>query len=176
MLKNNRLVHVFADNKRPRANSQPENLCRNPFVLDCVNIRDGLPLGPARKHQAYSMPMLMLGREVCLPLDLVVGCPGDKRDSTADLHEYAQGLREKIENAHEFARCHLGKSQLHQKRHYTIDEHGGPAMNPDNLYGSILHPRRSAAHRSCSTGGRDFRSKPKVVHFDRLKRTSGSRE
>ena len=36
VLKNNRLVHVFADNKRPRANSQPENLCLNPFVLDCV--------------------------------------------------------------------------------------------------------------------------------------------
>ena len=35
-----------------------------------------------------------------------------------DLHEYAQVLQEKTENANEFACCHLGNSQLHQKTHY----------------------------------------------------------
>ena len=64
------------------------------------------------------------GRSAGLPLDLVVGCPGDERDSTADLHEYTQGLREKIENAHEFARCHLGKSQLHKNRRYDRQARG----------------------------------------------------
>ena len=53
--------------------------------------------------------MLMLGREVSLSLDFVVGPPGDERDSTADLHEYAEELRSKMESAHEFTRSHLGE-------------------------------------------------------------------
>ena len=61
--------------------------------------------------------MLMLGQEVGLPLDVVVGSPGGE-SKDLEVHEYVDGLRTRIERAHEFARCHLQRSQLYQKRQY----------------------------------------------------------
>ena len=61
--------------------------------------------------------MLMLGREVGLPLDVVVGSPGGQPDDL-EVHEYVDGLRTRMERAHEFARRHLQCSQQYQKRQY----------------------------------------------------------
>ena len=65
--------------------------------------------------------MMMLGRDVHLPADLVVGAvPGEKECETL----YADGLREKFREIHERARQALGVSMQRQKRDYDRRQHG----------------------------------------------------
>ena len=61
--------------------------------------------------------MLMLGREVGLPLDVVVGSPGGQPEDL-EVHECVDGLRTRMERADEFAQRHLQHSQQYQKRQY----------------------------------------------------------
>ena len=59
----------------------------------------------------------MLERETELPIDLMFGKPPGETEGT-DVLEYVVSLRQKIESAHEFARKHLSKSAIRQKRNY----------------------------------------------------------
>ena len=63
----------------------------------------------------FSPNMMMLGREVELPLQAVVPRPEDDKE---DICEYVQGVQEKLEEAHVAARVHLKKAAQHQKRNY----------------------------------------------------------
>ncbi|XP_022088652.1 uncharacterized protein LOC110978178 [Acanthaster planci] len=64
-----------------------------------------------------TLNMLMLGREVGLPLDVVVGSP-EGQPEALEVHEYVDGLRMRIERSHEFARRHLQRIQRYQKWQY----------------------------------------------------------
>ena len=65
----------------------------------------------------FTPNMLMLGREVALPLDVVVGSP-EERSETTGAPDYVDGLRARLTRAHEFARRRLRQTQNYQKRQY----------------------------------------------------------
>lgn len=64
----------------------------------------------------FSLNMLMLGREVELPLHTVVPRPEGTRDE--DLSEYVEHLQDALQDAHEVTREHLQRSAQYQKRNY----------------------------------------------------------
>ena len=64
----------------------------------------------------FSPNMMMLGREVELPLQVVVGMPHEDQEQTPV--EYVNNLQERLQGSHEEARKHLRRSAQHQKRTY----------------------------------------------------------
>ena len=61
--------------------------------------------------------MLNFGREVTVPVDLVMAEPpdGDREDNRS---QYAANLQEKLKTAQEAARAHMTHQMISQKRHY----------------------------------------------------------
>ncbi|XP_038045162.1 uncharacterized protein LOC119719738 [Patiria miniata] len=127
--------------------------------------------------------MMILGREVTIPVDLVTGCPEIEEDTTVD---FAERLRSNMQDAHKRARECLGKSARRQKKNYDrkASEHGlregqlvwlhNPAkkrhMSPKlqlRWEGPwlILKKLLDVTVRIQPKQG----GKPKVVHVDRLK-------
>ena len=70
----------------------------------------------AHESTRLSPNKLMLGREIALPLDVVMGKPRD--DTPTCTTVYAEWLRQSLEGAHQVARDELGKASLRQKRGY----------------------------------------------------------
>ena len=62
--------------------------------------------------------LLMLGRNVMMPLDVVV--PRPEVHESCDKEQYIQDLQSKFAQVHEKAREHLKKSSDYQKKHYDI--------------------------------------------------------
>ncbi|XP_070547605.1 uncharacterized protein [Ptychodera flava] len=133
--------------------------------------------------------MMMLGRQVDLPVDLMVEpLPTGVTERT----DYSLQLREKLQSAHRRARIALQKSAIAQKRHYEPGQHGSELTT-----GQFVWLRAEACKRGKSkklTANRwegpfliidklsdvTFRiqrsqhSKQKVVHYDRLKPYEGT--
>ena len=65
----------------------------------------------------FSPNRMMLGREVELPLQTVVGMPEPEEQYT-DPGNYVDLLQERLVSAHEEARKHLKRSAIQQKRYY----------------------------------------------------------
>ena len=65
--------------------------------------------------------LMMLGREVELPIDLVFGKPPDENNLSES--GYVTILRQKLETAHEYARYQLQKSANRQKKNYDHRVH-----------------------------------------------------
>jgi predicted aspartyl protease len=63
--------------------------------------------------------LLMLGREISMPLDVMVGHSPDK--SPACPIEYVEWLRDSMTNAHDYAANQLKKSAKRQKRNYDLN-------------------------------------------------------
>ena len=59
--------------------------------------------------------LLWFGREVDLPIDLVMGLPPV---SSLGVSEYVYRLKQRMDRAHEVARAQLNKSAKHQKKYY----------------------------------------------------------
>ncbi len=59
--------------------------------------------------------MMMLGREVSIPVDLATGCPETEVETNTD---FAEELRSNLQSAHQRARECLGKRAQRQKRNY----------------------------------------------------------
>lgn len=76
----------------------------------------------ATEHEStgYSPNMLMLGREVTLPLDVMYPIP-DQKEGETSVGEYATKLRERLEVVHEWARNHLKKNSERQKKYYDLN-------------------------------------------------------
>ena len=66
----------------------------------------------------YTPNMMMLGRNVVLPFELVVGLP--KQEIERSLPEFICNLRESLERVHKIARETLKKSASYQKRYYDL--------------------------------------------------------
>ena len=132
----------------------------------------------------FSPNEMMLGREALLPLDLVIGQAERTGNSTT---EYATKLSEQMERIHQFARQHLKLSSDRQKRNYDhrpvnhrrYDK--GDAVwlySPQKKKGIcpklmrqfdgpyLVVKRMSDVLYRIQKGSK---SKPKVVHHDRLK-------
>ena len=83
--------------------------------LDCMMMAyRATPQGSSQ----CSPNMLMLGRETELPVDLMVGKPPCSENNATDEIEYVCKLREKLEDAHEYARYKLLQSAHRQKKNY----------------------------------------------------------
>ena len=127
--------------------------------------------------------LLMLGREVFLPVDVIFGRPPGQE---LEAEEYIQDLQHRLEVAHEYVRAKLQKASQRQKRYYDRKAHGKlfeagdvvwlfeagrkPGICPKlqiNWKGpyTVLQQINNLLYRI----QRSPRSKPKIVHFDRLK-------
>ncbi|KAL9957276.1 hypothetical protein ACROYT_G038892 [Oculina patagonica] len=94
--------------------------------------------------------LLMLGRELEVPLDAITEAPPDASPLKMD---YAQAVQKRLASVHDLARRHLNKAAMHQKRNYDKRLAGRPFSTGDSVW---LHNKSKKA-------------KPKVVHSDRLK-------
>ncbi|KAK3743518.1 hypothetical protein QZH41_015906, partial [Actinostola sp. cb2023] len=137
--------------------------------------------------------MLMLGREAAMPVDLLMGHPPDDSRGTANRSEYAGKLLKRMETVHRFARQHLKHETERQKRYY---DHRGVRCNHFNRGDAVwLHnPKRKKGR--CPKLQNDVyegpflvisqlddvtyriqkgaKTKPKVVHHNRLKPYEGT--
>ncbi|MCG7866651.1 MAG: DDE-type integrase/transposase/recombinase [Candidatus Thiodiazotropha taylori] len=68
--------------------------------------------------------LLMLGREITLPLEVVTGhpesCGGSQDQVHVDEDEYLEGLRSNMVKVHDVARRNLKIQSTYQKRHYDL--------------------------------------------------------
>ena len=131
---------------------------------------------------------MILGSEALLPLDLVIGQAQPTGKSTT---EYTAKLSEQMERTHQFARKHLKLSSDHQKRNYDhcpVNQHQynrGDAVwlySPQKKKGIctklvwhfdgpyLVVKRMSDVLYRIHKGSK---TKPKVVHHDRLKAYRG---
>ena len=84
-----------------------------PFVLAAYR---------ASVHNAtgYSPNQLFLGREVYMPVDLVLGVPEEDRAVPRTYDQYVQSLRDKVESSYELAREHLQTAAELRKKSYDV--------------------------------------------------------
>lgn len=61
----------------------------------------------------------MLGREMVMPLQAVIGQP-DKDESWEDEKDYVQSLKSKLQSIHELARKFLKERSQYQKKNMTV--------------------------------------------------------
>ena len=133
--------------------------------------------------------MMMLGREVFLPLDLTTAQlrveHGDEMRT-----DFAELLRDRMRQAHDRARVRLKESARRQKRNFD-KKSAGKALQEGQFVWLFNNSRRKgmAPKLQCRWLGpflitkklsdvvfriqQSQRSKPKVVHFDRLKPYEG---
>ncbi|KAK3085543.1 hypothetical protein FSP39_005031 [Pinctada imbricata] len=83
---------------------------------------------------------LMLGREVCLPVDIIFGQPKSYEGNIITKGSYLQELREKMNKAHAIARKHLQQSANYHKCRYDQKASISP-YNPGD-YVLYLHEER----------------------------------
>ena len=69
------------------------------------------------KSTGFSANMLMLGREVVQPIDLILGLP---RPTPQDPPTWVSNLSRNLSNAHKLVREKIGDTQLRQKRDYDL--------------------------------------------------------
>jgi hypothetical protein len=128
--------------------------------------------------------MLMFGREIQLPVDLICSdvLPGEKKEA----HAYVLDLERRIEMAHEKAKRHLKKAACYQRSHYDHKvtegryEVGGAVMMKVNTrqvgLSPKLQPKYDGPYLITKTLSdvvvriqKGPRHKPKVVHTNLLK-------
>ena len=131
--------------------------------------------------------MLMLGRDVATPIDLMFTAPPKELDCDTD---YAEELREKIRGMHERARYALHISSRRQKRFYDRKV-CGPVYREGQFVWLFRVVRKASLSRKLMLPWegpyqvvkvlsdvtyriqKTSRSKPQVVHADRLKPYEG---
>ena len=65
--------------------------------------------------------LLMLGREVRLPAEIMFGIPGTEIEGAVNTYgEYVEKLRDKMQKAHDVAREHIGSAAKRQKETYDV--------------------------------------------------------
>ena len=187
---------------RPQSDGMVERFNRtleamlSKFVSENQKDRDQfLPLlmmayrSSVHESTGFTTNEMMFGREVLLPLDFVLGQAESSWGSSET--EYAAKLSEQMERIHQFARQHLKMSRERQKKNYDhrpVNQHRYNRGDAVWLYS----PKRKKG--VCPKLMRHFdgpflvitrlsdilyriqkgpKSKPKVVHHDRLKAYRG---
>lgn len=115
----------------PSSNGQAE--IQNRLILQFIRCFSGdkpdqwdkcLPFLSMAQHSnvnrqtGFTPNRLMLGREVILPIDLMLGT--DYITSCQPAHKWVVGLTETMSKVHELARTHLKAAQQRQKRDYDL--------------------------------------------------------
>jgi transposase InsO family protein len=136
------------------------------------------------KHTPYQM---CFGREATLPIDVMFGSPNETETEASD---FVSTLRVNLESAFHDARKSIMAQHQRQKRLYDQRSHGEPYRVRDFVW--LYNPKRKkgiATKLSCHWSGpymitkrisdiiyriqTNRMSKPKIVHYDRLKRYKG---
>lgn len=142
-----------------------------------------------QESTGYSPSLLMFGREVNLPLDLVLGNPNQRE--CPGISSYVSELQSKVETVHEMARKRLKFSSDIQKRKYDVKAFASTYQPGDKvwLYTPTVRPGLSRKLTRFWTGPyvilerindvvyrvqRNPRCKEKYVHHDRLKPFRGT--
>jgi hypothetical protein len=183
--------HPSSNGLVERMNRTLENMLKN-FVSDHQRDWDRyVPMvlmayrSTVHDSTGVSPNRMMLGREVTLPLDLMFGCP--PAEMPKDSVEYVAELEESLEKAHAYAREKLKKAAERQKRIHDRLVKGSPYQPGDMVW--LFNPLRKVGKSpklQCYWEGpfkvlrrmgnvlyqiqRSAKTKPKVVHFDRLKK------
>ena len=132
---------------------------------------------------------LMFGRQIDLPIDLEFGRP-DQESANADKTEYVHRLQARLDRIHAFARENLKSGSERQKRNYDhkAQQRGFKPGDPVWLHNPSRKKGRTPKFQRPWEGPylvtsrlddliyriqRGPRSRPKVVHVDRLKQYQG---
>jgi transposase InsO family protein len=136
----------------------------------------------------YSPNLLMFGRETSMPLDLIVDAPAELKAGTTD--DYVRQLQEKLEKAYSIVRVNTRAAAERQKRYYDSSVRGAQFAPEQFVW--VYYPRRRRGRypkwSSYYVGPcrverrindvnyvvrRTPRSKPWVVHVDKMKSYEG---
>lgn len=142
------------------------------------------------RHDAtgFSPNMLFLGRQVTTPLDLIMDLPpSDQSSDCKDYDDFVQRVRHRITGAYQIAREHLRKNAERRKSSYDIRVREQKFQVGDWVW--YYYPRRMSPkwHKHCIRPflvvcvilpsnyvlQRSLRSKPFVVHADKLSNSLG---
>ena len=74
---------------------------------------------------------LMYGREISMPVDVMIGAPIDQPKSELD---YVKNLQSKLTEAYKLARLNLKSSALRQKKYYNAHAHGSSFQVGDSVW------------------------------------------
>ena len=139
--------------------------------------------GAVHESTGVSPNLLMLGRELEVPLDVITERPPDASPLKTD---YAQAVQKRLASAHDLARRHLNKAAVRQKRNYDKRLSGRPFVIGDSVWlHNVRRKKGRNAKLDCPWEGpylvisvlsdvvyriqKSRKAKPKVVHSDRLK-------
>jgi len=129
---------------------------------------------------------LVYGRETNLPIDLLL--PGSHQSDlkAANYPDYVQFVRKSLQSAHSFARAHMGKALVRQKRNYDVNAKSRSSFKVGDLIRYYYVPEKNRHKFACPWLGPykvvdiitevDYRieklaGRPdtRVVHVDHLK-------
>lgn len=138
----------------------------------------------------FSPNRLFLGRENRMPLDLLMGLPSEERNSAAGVNEFVAQMQENASSAYALARNQLRVAAERRKAYYDVRVK--QARHSIGEWVWYYYPRRykskSPKWQRCFTGPflitriiepvnyvlqRSPRSKPFVVHGDKIKKCWG---
>ena len=74
---------------------------------------------------------LMFGREIYMPIDVMIGAPPDSPSSQLD---YVSDLQTRLTQAYDLARLHLRESAARQKKYYNFKAHGRTFQVGDSVW------------------------------------------
>ena len=74
---------------------------------------------------------LMFGREISMPIDIMIGPPIDEPASQID---YIQRLKSRLTSAYDLARQNLKESAARQRKYYNVKTHGTPINVGDSVW------------------------------------------
>ncbi|KAJ8957155.1 hypothetical protein NQ318_007715 [Aromia moschata] len=156
---------------------------------DYDRIVGALEISPQHESTTYTPSMLTSGREMKLPTDLILGRPLEENQERS-LPEFVENLRERMDQIHRFARekLKIHSDKMKQRLDTTSTE---TAFKPGDavwLYAPKRTKGKSPKLQSNWEGPYTIirkindlvyriqlspRSKPKVVHLERLARYTG---
>ena len=142
------------------------------------------------QESTYVSPYkMMFGREVNLPIDLMMGLPDPEAPTLLGV-DYVEDLQTKMLRCHEFARSHLRKSAERQKRNYDVKVNGSVFKTGEYVW--LFTPKRQIGRTpklqrywdgpyriiekisdALYKIQKSARTKEKVIHFNRLKPYTG---
>ena len=144
--------------------------------------------GAVHESTGVTPNLLMLGRELEVPLDAITEAPPDAPSLKTD---YSRAVQKRLASAHDLARRHLNKAAIRQKRNYDKRLAGRPFTVSDYVWlHNVRRKKGRNAKLDCPWEGpylvisvlsdvvyriqKSRKAKAKVVHSDRLKPYLGS--
>lgn len=183
-------LHPQSDGMIERFNKTVGNMLATLVEKDQKNWDEVLPLAMMAYRSAdqettsYSPNMMMLGREARLPVDLVYGSL--PVNSATSVPQYVADLKDRMCNVHEAAREHIKSASNKQKSEYDYSAKFQPYKDGDLVW--LYDPKRKVglSPKLQSNWDGPYRlitsisdlvyrvqkspnSKPRVVHYNRLK-------